>query len=92
VWRLGILGPRRRRFWRLVALALRRDARLVPQAVTLAILGEHFIRYTEEEVLPRLDRRVAEIRREDRLSRLRRPVDASAAAGRASAETSPPAA
>jgi len=57
VWRLGILGPRRAWFWRLVALGLRRGgAAGVPKAVTLAILGEHLIRYTREEVLPRLDR------------------------------------
>ena len=57
VWRLGILGRRRRWFWRLVALGLRRGgAAGVPKAVTLAILGEHLIRYTQEDVLPRLDR------------------------------------
>src|SRR6266545_3995977 len=57
VWRLGILGRRRRWFWRLVALGLRRGgAAGVPKAVTLAILGEHLIRYMQEDVLPRLDR------------------------------------
>ncbi len=57
VWRLGVLGRRRRWFWRLLALGLRRGgAAGVPKAVTLAILGEHLIRYTQEEVLPRLDR------------------------------------
>jgi hypothetical protein len=64
VWRLGILGERRRFFWRLVRVALRRGAGAIPRAVTLAILGEHFVRYTVEDVLPRLDRRLAEIRAE----------------------------
>jgi radical SAM superfamily enzyme YgiQ (UPF0313 family) len=57
VWRLGVLGERRRWFWRLARLGLRRGG--VPalaRAVTFAILGEHLIRYTREEVLPRLDR------------------------------------
>jgi hypothetical protein len=58
VWRLGVLGSRRRWFWRLVAQALRRGGGLgsLSKAVTFAILGEHLIRYTREEVLPRLDR------------------------------------
>ncbi len=64
LWRLGVVGERRRWFWRLLWLALRRGRAAIPRAVTLAILGEHFIKYTQEEVLPRLDRRVEEIRRE----------------------------
>ncbi|WP_248354859.1 B12-binding domain-containing radical SAM protein [Anaeromyxobacter oryzae] len=64
LWGLGIIGPRRRWFWRLVLRALRRGPGAIPRAVTLAIIGEHFIRYTEEAVLPRLDRRLAEIRAE----------------------------
>jgi radical SAM superfamily enzyme YgiQ (UPF0313 family) len=57
VWRLGLLGPRRRWFWRLAFLGLRRGGVTgLSKAVTLAILGEHLVRYTREEVLPRLDR------------------------------------
>jgi len=57
VWRLGVVGPRRKWFWQLLGLGVRRGgAAAVPKAVTLAILGEHLIRYTREEVLPRLDR------------------------------------
>ncbi|HSM92762.1 MAG TPA: B12-binding domain-containing radical SAM protein [Anaeromyxobacteraceae bacterium] len=60
VWRLGVVGSRRGHFWRLLGTGLRRAGLLsVPKAVTLAILGEHLIRYTEEEVLPRLDRALA---------------------------------
>jgi radical SAM superfamily enzyme YgiQ (UPF0313 family) len=60
VWRLGILGRRRRWFWRLVAMGLRLGGVSgLARAVTLAILGEHLIRYTREEVLPRLSSRLA---------------------------------
>jgi hypothetical protein len=48
----------------------------VPRAVTLALLGEHMVRYTEEDVLPRLDRRIAELRATRRAER-----DATGAAG-----------
>jgi radical SAM superfamily enzyme YgiQ (UPF0313 family) len=66
VWRIGIVGDpaRRRWFWRLLRIALGRGLRYVQRAVTLSIIGEHFVRYTAEDVLPRLDRRLAEIRAE----------------------------
>ncbi len=63
VWGLGVLGPRRRWFWRLLRIAARRGLGAFPRAISFAILGEHFIRYTAEEVLPRLDRRLAEMTR-----------------------------
>jgi radical SAM superfamily enzyme YgiQ (UPF0313 family) len=57
VWRIGVLGERRRWFWRLVRLGLRRGGLAsLAKAVTFAVIGEHLIRYTREEVLPRLDR------------------------------------
>jgi radical SAM superfamily enzyme YgiQ (UPF0313 family) len=60
LWRLGIVSERRRWFWRLIGTGLRRAGLpAVTRAITLAILGEHLIRYTEEEVLPRLDRALA---------------------------------
>jgi radical SAM superfamily enzyme YgiQ (UPF0313 family) len=59
VWRIGVRGPRRAHFWRLVLGALRRGRAGVPRAVTLAIVGESLIRYTEEVVLPRLDLAIA---------------------------------
>lgn len=66
VWRIGLLGRRRRFFWRLLAQAIRAGGlRSVPKAVTLAILGEHLVRYTQEEVLPRLDRLLEAGRGED---------------------------
>jgi radical SAM superfamily enzyme YgiQ (UPF0313 family) len=63
VWRLGVVGPRRRFFWRLLRVALRRGPGALPRAIAFAILGEHFIGYTAEEVLPRLDQRLADMRR-----------------------------
>jgi hypothetical protein len=59
VWGIGLRGPRRAHFWRLMAVALRRGRVALPRAVTLAIVGESLIRYTQEVVLPRLDRALA---------------------------------
>jgi radical SAM superfamily enzyme YgiQ (UPF0313 family) len=59
VWRLGILGRRRRLFWKLLARGIRRGTDLLPRAVTFAIVGEDLIRYTEEVVLPRMDAALA---------------------------------
>ena len=63
VLRVGVLSPRRRHFWRLLARALRRPHTL-RRALGLAVQGEHFIRYTREEVLPRIDRALEEVARE----------------------------
>jgi radical SAM superfamily enzyme YgiQ (UPF0313 family) len=62
VLQIGVLSPRRRHFWRLVGRALKRPHTLA-RAVGLAVQGEHFIRYTTEEILPRLDRSLAEERK-----------------------------
>jgi hypothetical protein len=59
VWGIGLRGPRRAHFWRLFLVGLRRGRAALPRAVTLAIVGESLIRYTEEVVLPRLDRALA---------------------------------
>ncbi|HEY5678276.1 MAG TPA: DUF4070 domain-containing protein, partial [Myxococcales bacterium] len=56
---IGLAGRRRLRFWRLLGLGLRRGVGGFARAVTLAILGEHMIRYTDEVVLPRLDAALA---------------------------------
>jgi radical SAM superfamily enzyme YgiQ (UPF0313 family) len=63
VWALGILSPRRVHFWRLFALGVRRPHTFA-RAVTLATQGEHLLRYTEEDVLPRLDSALAQLDRE----------------------------
>ncbi len=61
IWGIGIAGPRRRHFWKLVLGSLRRGLGGIPRAVTLAVLGEHMVRYTQEVVLPRIDRTLAEL-------------------------------
>jgi hypothetical protein len=60
---VGVLSPRRRHFWKLMARALRRPHSLT-QALSMAVQGEHFIRYTREDVLPRLDAALADVARE----------------------------
>jgi hypothetical protein len=52
--------------------------------MTFAILGEHLVRYTEEEVLPRLDRALAELGPAPEAASAARPApaaDAGAARG-----------
>jgi len=61
IWGIGIRGRRRLRFWRLLLQSLRHGLSGLPKAVTLAVVGEHMIRYTEEVVLPRLDQALAEL-------------------------------
>ncbi|HTN54189.1 MAG TPA: DUF4070 domain-containing protein [Anaeromyxobacter sp.] len=79
VWKLGVLGHRRRWFWRLLRIGLSQGLAGVPRAVTHAILAEHFVLYTAEEVLPRLDRRLAEIRSEARARPAERAPEPAAA-------------
>jgi len=62
-WHIGFLGPRRAHFWRLMARALRRGRGALRRAVSLAIVGESLIRYTDEDVLPRLDRSLEDLER-----------------------------
>ena len=84
VWRIGVRGDpvRRRWFWQLLRLALTRGMAHVQRAVTFSIIGEHFVRYTSEEVLPRLDQRLAEIRSEAALAAPRAARPAWSGAGR----------
>ena len=63
VLRLGLLGARRRDFWRLVGRGLRRGLGPTKTAISCAIQGEHMIRYTEEDVLPRLASALVDVRR-----------------------------
>jgi Domain of unknown function (DUF4070)/Radical SAM superfamily len=89
LWRIGIRGPRRRFFWRLVRQALHVGVASLPRAVTYAILGEHMISYTAEEVLPRLDRSLAELRAARRTDGASRADGASAPAARIAASPEP---
>lgn len=55
IWYLGVRGERRHLFWQLVGLgARRRSLAALTWAVVHAIQGEHLVRYTREDVLPRV--------------------------------------
>jgi radical SAM superfamily enzyme YgiQ (UPF0313 family) len=86
VWGIGLVGPRRAHFWRLVRRGLRSGIPGLARAVTLAVLGEHLVRYTAEVVLPRLDGALADIRRQREAAEVAQVAEAreSAAEVRAS--------
>jgi len=54
--RIGVQSPRRFLFWGLLYRALGSAPQALKWSVVKALQGEHMIRYTEEHVLPRLDR------------------------------------
>jgi radical SAM superfamily enzyme YgiQ (UPF0313 family) len=62
---LGLRSPRRRHFWRLLFKAARRPQAFA-KAMSIAVAGEHMIRYTHEDVLPRIDRALADLAAERR--------------------------
>ncbi|MBU0754105.1 MAG: B12-binding domain-containing radical SAM protein [Planctomycetes bacterium] len=62
IWHIGVLSPRRRFFWRLMIKAMLRGRGLLRLAVSHAIKGEHLILYTNEHVVPRIERALAGIR------------------------------
>jgi len=77
VWHEGVRSRHRAAFWRFFGQALLQSPRRLPRAVGFAINAAHMIRYTEEEVLPRLYASVAEaVRAPRRLERanIRLPV------------------
>jgi hypothetical protein len=57
---MGLRSPRRRRFWRLFFKAVTRPYAF-SKAMSMAVQGEHLIRYTQEDVLPRIDQALAEL-------------------------------
>ncbi len=61
---IGLLSPRRRQFWRLFTRTARRAPQNLVRAITHAIMGEHMIRYTNEELLPRIRRAQAAVAEE----------------------------
>ncbi len=85
VYRLGVRGPRRRDFWRLVARGARRGRHAVRTAIACAVRGEHMIRYTSDVVLPRIAAALEKLAGEPRVP-VRRRVSLPLAA-RASATT-----
>lgn len=54
LWRQGVRGRYRREYWRFLARAALLAPRHFGRAVAAAIHGEHMIRYTFEDVLPRI--------------------------------------
>jgi radical SAM superfamily enzyme YgiQ (UPF0313 family) len=62
IWHVGVLSPRRRLFWRLMARAASKGRSHIRQAVVHAVKGEHFILYTREHLVPRLKRALEEVR------------------------------
>ena len=60
-WKIGVAGRRRGHFWSLLLQGARRGRWAFSQAVALAILGEHLVRYTHEVVLPRIDVAIQEV-------------------------------
>ena len=57
LWRQGVRSSYRRAYWAFLARALRTAPRRIARTMALAIHAEHFIRYTFEDVLPRLSER-----------------------------------
>ena len=66
VWQQGVRSRSRGDYWRFLGRALLQSPRRFGRAVGLAINAEHMVRYTEEEVLPRLRASIAEARRAPR--------------------------
>lgn len=75
LWRQGITSSYRRDYWRFLAQVARRCPKRLFRAIGVAFLGEHLIRYTAEDVLPRLEHARAEALRAPR-----RPLPAEEAA------------
>ncbi len=61
LWRQGVVGRYRAEYWRFLFKALQVAPRRFSDAVTLAIVGEHMIRYTAEDVVPRLEAATPEL-------------------------------
>ncbi|MGZ3405875.1 MAG: B12-binding domain-containing radical SAM protein, partial [Polyangia bacterium] len=82
IWSQGVRSRHRGAYWRFLGRVLLQSPRRLSRAVGLAINAEHMIRYTEEEVLPRLHASIAEARRAPRRierAALRLPVVSSGA-------------
>lgn len=60
IWRVGIVGPNRGNFWRLIGKAIARGLGRLRQSVAHAVQGEHMIRYTREHVLPLMESAIAQ--------------------------------
>jgi hypothetical protein len=82
LWRQGVRGKHRSAYWRFLARAFVQTPRRISRAFGMAINAEHMVRYTEEEVLPRLQNSLSEARREPRkLARVPRRLPLADGAG-----------
>jgi hypothetical protein len=54
VWRVGVKAPYRAAFWRFLLNIVRTTPRLFARGIAQAVNGEHVIRFTRDDVIPRL--------------------------------------
>jgi hypothetical protein len=66
----GVLGKYKRAYWRFLGRVLRKTPRRLPRAFSLAIAGEHMIRYTADDVIPRLGQAIAQVNAESGKARV----------------------
>jgi radical SAM superfamily enzyme YgiQ (UPF0313 family) len=64
IWRQGIRAPYRAAFWKFIGTVLWRTPHLISKSISQAINGEHVIRFTREDVVPRLAAAQAALRSE----------------------------
>lgn len=60
IWRLGVRAPYRNAFWRFMGKVVWRTPTLFVRAISQAVNGEHVIRFTNEDVMPRIARTQAQ--------------------------------
>ena len=63
-WAVGVKSRNRWRFWKLMARALVRSPHVVRHAFVDAVRGEHMIRYSQQDVLPRIGHSLQQVRDE----------------------------
>ena len=61
LWFVGVLSPRRVRFWGLLRQAMSLGRGHVRRAMAHAVQGEHLISYTQEHLLPRMQLALAHV-------------------------------
>lgn len=61
IWHVGVLGPYRRHFWRLMVKAMTMSRSHLRQAVAHAVQGEHLIAYTRKHLVPRMEQALREV-------------------------------
>ena len=60
LWNQGLFGSYRFEYWRFLAMSLVVAPKWFAHAVYLAIVGDHMIRFTFDDILPRLEASSAE--------------------------------